>query len=46
MDFIGIRELETAVSEILEATPFNDIHTCLFAPGFGKLGAMQACARG
>jgi hypothetical protein len=38
METIGVRELETAVSKALEATPFVDIHTHLFAPGFGKIG--------
>ena len=38
MDTIGARDLETAVSEILEATPFIDIHTHLFAPSFGRMG--------
>ena len=38
MDSIGARELETTVSQILEATPFIDIHTHLFAPGFGRMG--------
>ena len=38
METIGVRELETAVSKILETTPFIDIHTHLFAPGFGKIG--------
>jgi len=38
MDTIGVQELETTVSEVLETTPFIDIHTHLFAPGFGKIG--------
>ena len=38
MDSIGNRELETAVSETLDATPFIDIHTHLFAPAFGRMG--------
>ena len=38
METIGVRELETAVSKALDATPFVDIHTHLFEPGFGKIG--------
>jgi hypothetical protein len=38
METISVRELETAVSKTLEATAFVDIHTHLFAPGFGKIG--------
>jgi hypothetical protein len=38
METLGVRELEATVSRILEATPFIDIHTHLFAPGFGKIG--------
>ena len=38
MNSIGIGELEATVSEVLETTPFIDIHTHLFAPGFGKIG--------
>ena len=38
MDPISNRELETAVSETLESTPFIDIHTHLFAPAFGQMG--------
>ena len=38
MNFIGVGELETTVTEVLEATPFIDIHTHLFAPGFGNIG--------
>jgi hypothetical protein len=38
MNSIGVRDLEAAVPQVLEATPFIDIHTHLFAPGFGKIG--------
>jgi hypothetical protein len=38
MNTVGVRELETTVSEVLDATPFIDIHTHLFPPGFGKIG--------
>ena len=38
MNSIGVRELDGTVSEVLETTPFIDIHTHLFAPGFGKIG--------
>jgi hypothetical protein len=38
MNSIGVQDLETTVSQILEATPFIDIHTHLFAPAFGKIG--------
>src|SRR5262252_8603621 len=38
MDNNALREFETRVSQTLETTPFIDIHTHLFAPGFGKLG--------
>ena len=38
MNSIGVRELDSTVSEVLETTPFIDIHTHLFAPGFGKIG--------
>ena len=38
MNTIGVRELDSTVSEVLETTPFIDIHTHLFAPGFGKIG--------
>jgi hypothetical protein len=31
-------DLEEGVKEILAATPFLDIHTHLFAPGFGRHG--------
>jgi hypothetical protein len=38
MDTNSARELETWVSETLDTTQFIDIHTHLFAPGFGKIG--------
>src|SRR6188768_1988260 len=38
MNSIGVSDLQATVSEVLETTPFIDIHTHLFAPGFGKIG--------
>jgi len=38
MNSIAVQSLETTVSEVLDGTPFIDIHTHLFAPGFGKIG--------
>ena len=38
MNSIGAAELETTVSQVLETTPFIDIHTHLFAPAFGNIG--------
>lgn len=35
---IAKADIETVVQEALAATPFLDIHTHLFAPGFGNLG--------
>lgn len=34
----GFENLEATVSEVLQTTPFIDIHTHLFAPGFGTIG--------
>src|SRR4026208_1919958 len=38
MNSIAVQSLETTVSEVLDGTPFIDIHTHLFAPAFGKTG--------
>jgi hypothetical protein len=38
MSTIAVSELESAVSAILDSTPFIDIHTHLFAPAFGRIG--------
>jgi len=38
MNPISVQDLETSVSQILEASPFIDIHTHLYAPAFGKIG--------
>lgn len=38
MNTIAASELESVVAGILDATPFIDIHTHLFAPSLGKLG--------
>src|SRR5688572_17498144 len=38
MNTIAVPDLESAVSAILDSTPFIDIHTHLFAPAFGKIG--------
>src|SRR5436189_5575166 len=38
MNTIAVADLETAVSAVLDTTPFIDIHTHLFSPAFGKLG--------
>jgi hypothetical protein len=38
MDSHDIQRIQTTVSEVLEATPFIDIHTHLFAPVFGNIG--------
>src|SRR5580704_11007427 len=31
-------DIDAAVEDVLASTPFIDIHTHLFAPGFGDLG--------
>jgi hypothetical protein len=38
MTTIAATDLDSAVSAVLENTPFIDIHTHLFAPCFGKIG--------
>src|SRR6186713_1223284 len=38
MNSLNISNLEPAIVEVLDTTPFIDIHTHLFAPGFGKIG--------
>ncbi len=38
MSTIPKSDLESTVSTVLDSTPFVDIHTHLFAPGFGKIG--------
>ena len=38
MNSINVAELETTVSQVLDTTPFIDIHTHLFAPAFGNIG--------
>lgn len=35
---IPAEDLESVVKEILDSTPFIDVHTHLFAPEFGRLG--------
>lgn len=37
-DSLSGSEILTAVEEILDSTPFIDIHTHLYSPAFGKLG--------
>ena len=38
MTSISVRDIESTVVDVLDTTPFIDIHTHLFAPGLGKLG--------
>ncbi len=38
MNTIAAPDLDAAVAGMLDATPFIDIHTHLFAPAFGKIG--------
>ena len=38
MNIIAAEHSTSLVSTILDATPFIDIHTHLFAPAFGKIG--------
>jgi len=38
MNSLNISNLEPAIVEVLDTTPFIDVHTHLFAPGFGKIG--------
>lgn len=35
---LNVQSLKSVVSEILDTTPFIDIHTHLFAPTFGQIG--------
>jgi hypothetical protein len=37
-DLLSGEQIRRAVEEVLESTPFIDIHTHLFSPAFGKLG--------
>jgi len=37
-DLLSGEQIRRAVQEVLESTPFIDIHTHLFSPAFGKLG--------
>ena len=37
-DSLPMNQIESTVDEILATTKFIDIHTHLFAPGFGSLG--------
>jgi len=37
-DLLSGEQIRSAVEEVLESTPFIDIHTHLFSPAFGKLG--------
>jgi hypothetical protein len=38
MNSLTVQSLKSVVSEVLDATPFIDIHTHLFAPSFGQIG--------
>src|ERR1700704_672859 len=37
-DLLSGEQIRRAVEEVLESTPFIDIHTHLFSPAFGRLG--------
>src|SRR5467141_1029336 len=37
-DLLSGEQIRRAVEEVLESTPFIDIHTHLFSPAFGNLG--------
>src|SRR6266436_267979 len=37
-ELLSGEQIQSAVEEVLESTPFIDIHTHLFSPAFGKLG--------
>ena len=38
MNSLNVQSLRSVVSEVLDTTPFIDIHTHLFAPTFGQIG--------
>jgi len=41
-DLLSGEQIRRAVEEVLESTPFIDIHTHLFSPAFGKLGLWES----